>query len=58
MLTGYKQEEITEIAKKSFATIVIDDPNSDQVTHGTRFALVNQDGEVVKLYNGNDRRAF
>ena len=52
MLTGYKQAEITEIAKKSFAQIVIPDPNSDQVTHGTRFALVNQDGLVVKLYDG------
>lgn len=52
MLTGYKQAEIAEIAKKSFAQIVIPDPNSDQVTHGTRFALVNQDGLVVKLYDG------
>lgn len=54
MLTGYKQDEIAEIAKKSFATIVADDPNSDQVTHGVNFALVNQEGLVVKLYNGND----
>ena len=52
MLTGYKQEEIAEIAKKSFATIVVDDPNSNQVTHGVNFALVNQEGQVVKLYNG------
>jgi protein SCO1 len=54
MLTGYKQDEIAEIARKSFATIVADDPNSDQVTHGVNFALVNQEGLVVKLYNGND----
>lgn len=52
MLTGYKQDEIAEIARKSFAQIVIDDPNSDQVTHGVQFALVNQEGLVVKLYNG------
>lgn len=52
MLTGYKQTEIAEIAKKSFATLVVDDPNSDQVTHGVNFALVNQAGQVVKLYNG------
>ena len=53
MLTGYRQEEITEIAKKSFATIVIPaTESSDQVTHGTRFALVNQEGVVVKLYDG------
>jgi protein SCO1 len=58
MLTGYKQDEIAEIAKKSFATIVADDPNSDQVTHGVNFALVNQEGLVVKLYNGNDDVPF
>ncbi|QUW22327.1 SCO family protein [Sporosarcina sp. Marseille-Q4063] len=58
MLTGYKQDEIAEIAKKSFATIVADDPNSDQVTHGVSFALVNQEGLVVKLYNGNDDVPF
>ena len=53
MLTGYRQEEISELAKKSFATMVIPaTESSDQVTHGTRFALVNQEGVVVKLYDG------
>ena len=53
MLTGYKQEEISEIAKKSFATMVIPAVgSSDQVTHGVNFALVNQEGVVVKLYDG------
>lgn len=53
MLTGYKQEVISEIAKKSFATMVIPAAeSSDQVTHGISFALVNQEGVVVKLYDG------
>lgn len=52
MLTGFKQDKIAEIARKSFATLVIDEPGTDQVTHGTSFALVNQDGLVVKLYEG------
>ncbi len=52
MLTGYKQQQIIDIARKSFATIVVDDPNSDQVTHATYFVLVNQEGVSVKLYNG------
>lgn len=53
MLTGYKQEEISEIAKKSFATMVIPaTEGSDQVTHGINFGLVNQEGVVVKLYDG------
>lgn len=54
MLTGYKKEKIAEIARKSFATLVIDEPGTDQVTHGTSFALVNQEGIVVKLYAGLD----
>lgn len=53
MLTGYKQEKIIEIARKSFATIVAPAPEgTDQVTHGVSFALVNQEGQVVKLYSG------
>jgi len=53
MLTGYKQEKIAELAKNSFATIVVNDPNSNQVTHGINFALVNQEGVTVKLYKGD-----
>ena len=53
MLTGYRQEKIMEIAKKSFATIVIPaTEDSDQVTHGVSFILVDQEGRSVKLYNG------
>ena len=52
MLTGYKQEEITDFAAKSFKTLVADIPDSDQVMHAVTFSLVNQQGEVVKSYNG------
>lgn len=53
MLSGYKQDTIIELAKKSFMTIVANDPNgSDQVIHGVSFILVDQEGNVVKMYNG------
>lgn len=52
LLTGYKLEDISKLAVKSFKMPVIDDPNNDQVIHGYRFGLVNQNGEVVKTYNG------
>ncbi len=52
MLTGYKQDEIIELAKKSFYTMVANDPNSDQVVHGGSFILVDQNGNTVKLYDG------
>ncbi|MBO0586885.1 SCO family protein [Sporosarcina sp. E16_8] len=52
MLTGYKQEDITNFAAKSFKTPVADIPGSDQVMHAVHFFLVNQKGEAVKTYNG------
>lgn len=53
MLTGYKQAEIIELAKKSFMTIVAPaQEGDDQVTHGVSFILVDQEGNVVKMYNG------
>ncbi len=53
MLTGYRQDEIIELAKKSFMTIVAPArEGEDQVTHGVWFLLVDQEGNVVKMYNG------
>ncbi|SIT81130.1 protein SCO1/2 [Edaphobacillus lindanitolerans] len=52
MLTGYSQDEISKFSVKSFKLPVIDDPNSDQVTHGTSFFLVDQEGHAVKSYDG------
>lgn len=52
MLTGFSQEKIIKFAMDSFRTLVADDPNTDQVIHATYFSLVNQDGKVVKTYDG------
>lgn len=51
-LTGYTQKEVEEFAKKNFKTIVQKPANTDQVIHGTKFYLVNKDGEIVKDYSG------
>jgi protein SCO1/2 len=51
-LTGYTQKEIEAFAAESFAAIVQKPKSTDQVIHGLRFYLVNQDGYVVKSYNG------
>ncbi|MEK4485954.1 SCO family protein [Psychrobacillus sp. FSL H8-0484] len=53
LLTGYTQEHISQFAQKSFKTLVKNDPNSNQVIHGVSFYLVDQNGVVVKSYNGN-----
>ncbi|MEI4768099.1 SCO family protein [Psychrobacillus sp. FJAT-51614] len=53
LLTGYTQEDISKFAADSFKTLVKDDPNSNQVIHGVSFYLVDQNGVVVKNYNGS-----
>ncbi len=52
LLTGYSQDEIAEFATENFKSLVKNDPNSDQVIHGTSFYLVDQKGEVVGNYDG------
>ncbi|MDZ5474173.1 SCO family protein [Bacillus sp. 31A1R] len=52
LLTGYSQKSIEEFATKSFKTLVKKPNSNNQVIHGTSFYLVNQEGKVVKDYNG------
>ncbi len=52
LLTGYDQKYIEQFARKSFNSLVKNDPNSDQVVHMSSFYLVNADGVVVKDYDG------
>ncbi|ANU23422.1 SCO family protein [Planococcus donghaensis] len=54
LLTGYAQDEIAEFAKDNFKSFVRNDPESDQVIHGTNFYLVDQEGVVVNNYDGYD----
>jgi protein SCO1/2 len=54
-LTGYEQSEIEQFAKESFKTIVQKPSGEDQVTHGTAFYLVDQDGIVRTRYDGVNR---
>lgn len=58
MLTGYSMEDISDLGVKSFKMPVIDDPNSDQVIHGSRFGLVDKEGKVVKSYPGYEDVPF
>ncbi|MED0659994.1 SCO family protein [Bacillus smithii] len=58
LLTGYSQKEIQKLAEKSFKTIAVPQPNSDQIMHGTSFYLVDKKGTVVKSYSGNQDVPF
>ncbi|GAA0439935.1 hypothetical protein GCM10008983_16090 [Lentibacillus halophilus] len=54
-LTGYDFQTIKEFSIKSFNSLVKKPPEgTDQVTHGTRFYLVNPEGKVIKYYDGTD----
>lgn len=52
LLTGYDQKYIEQFARKSFNSLVKNNPNSDQVVHMSSYYLVDADGMVVKDYNG------
>ncbi|WP_181350362.1 SCO family protein [Thalassobacillus sp. CUG 92003] len=52
-LTGYEMEDIKTFAEDSFKTPVSKPEGEDQVTHGTSFYLIDQNGVVQKRYNGN-----
>ncbi len=52
-LTGYDFETIKEISIKSFKSMLAEAPEgTDQVTHGTKFYLINPEGKVIKFYDG------
>lgn len=52
LLTGYTQEYIEDYALTNFKTVVKKPEIDNQVIHGTSFFLINQDGKVVKDYDG------
>ncbi|MGO4888479.1 SCO family protein [Anaerobacillus sp. MEB173] len=54
-LTGYEQEEFADMAYETFMTIVENEPDSDQVQHGTSFYLIDPTGLVVRLIGGLDQ---
>lgn len=56
-LTGYEFDDIKEISIKTFRSMLQEpQPGDDQVTHGTRFFLVNPEGVVIKNYDGLNGR--
>lgn len=57
-LTGYSQEDIETFAYEDYKAIVKKPEDEDQVIHGTSFYLINQDGKIVKLYDGLDQASF
>lgn len=58
-LTGYDFEDIQNLSVESFKSPVDPPlPDDDQVGHGTRFFLVDPDGNVYKNYQGIEAKAM
>lgn len=57
-LGGYDQKQIEQLARDSFKTPVVADPNSDQFIHATAFFLVNKDGKVISRYDGVENTPY
>ncbi|MCA1321119.1 SCO family protein [Bacillus tianshenii] len=53
-LTGYSQEEIETFGPENFKTIVAKPKNGGEVVHGTSIYLIDQEGTIVKSYDGLD----
>jgi protein SCO1 len=57
-LTGYEQKDIEAFAMEHFKTIVQKPSGEDYVMHQPYFYLINQEGKIQKLYNGNEEVPF
>jgi protein SCO1/2 len=53
-LTGYSQEKIETFGPENFKTIVAKPKNGGEVVHGTSIYLIDQEGTIVKSYDGLD----
>lgn len=51
-LTGYEFDGISSLALESFQGLVVDDPDSNQMSHPTSIYLISPEGTVVKSYDG------
>lgn len=51
-LTGYEQTEIETFAQENFKALVSKPNEGTQVNHATWFYLVDQEGKVMKAYQG------
>ena len=51
-VTGYTYEEITDFAATAFQSLVLEIENSDDMIHGTNFYLIDEEGKVIRKYDG------
>lgn len=52
-LTGYTVEEITDFSREAFKSLVMKEPNSKDITHSVNFFLVDGEGNVLRIYDGD-----
>lgn len=53
-VTGYTQEELEEFAMDTFRAPIVKVPEQNDIMHPTRFYLISPEGELVRMYSGED----
>ncbi|MBM7634410.1 SCO family protein [Geomicrobium sediminis] len=51
-LTGYNDEDIRQLSEGSFRQEMRDDPKGNDIIHGVNFFLINDEQEIIRLYDG------
>lgn len=51
-ITGYTEEELKDFVFEAMKQNIIKIPDQNDIGHPTRFYLVNPDGEIVRMYEG------
>jgi len=51
-LTGYSEKEIETLMLDSFQSTVLNDPEDPDILHTTNFFLIDEQGQVVRSYDG------
>ncbi len=52
-LTGYTLDEIKEFSRASFKSLIQEIPDSQDIMHSVNFFLVDGEGKVIRIYDGN-----
>ncbi|MFA9555859.1 SCO family protein [Evansella sp. AB-rgal1] len=51
-VTGYEFEQVQDFVLESFRLPIMRDEENNDISHPTRFYVVNPEGEIIRLYRG------
>lgn len=51
-VTGYTVDEIKQLSKETFLSVIEEMPESNDIIHATSFFVINEEGKVIRKYDG------